>query len=727
MTKPLRPKTLLSLLLITLMAIETKVLKKKDPRLSDYAISYTPNATYAQFIGESAYIIDNSLLIEDITKKLACLWIVTLPKGFGKSFSLGMMKTFLQIEVYKNGTKIPINETIAYHLFRDGYVLHKGEKHELNDKFVILAEKYRSMNYLGRIPIIHLDFQNIDFSDRNSVSKFATPWRYYLYKMYAEMQRAFGRHEYLAEVYTSVIDNTQDDSDKQRAIKNRDIFNQYFSKTQYNAMKIQQGIPLLAELLHQHFNEKVYILIDEYDAPFQSILKCDYITSETAENISNSMSAMFEKMFTNEHVHGGMIAGVMKITDVFSSLGYAQTRSMLNGDLIKRYGFLPEDVEFVRNDLNLQNSMNFDQLAKDYNGYRFCHRGAFKVYNPSWVVQYLNDNIPRQSYWDEEKLVRKVMIKLMDTFTSQKALVALLYGHPVYLKVGKLDFTMEDYFAIRSLLIDNQTDCHQMPNNNRTLEEIVSKFIDYISNRHANERIATLGIKFLFIAGYFTYTARLDILTYQLARLEYISGLPADAPAISVSITIPYPELNELINDVVKTQEALLQFHNYQSHERMQDEFISCVSDMNCDCEQFRVKLQRFYQMMPPPEHNIYRKHIPRFIAGDEALLHRVLSTIALAVPCRTKAFQNIQNTSAPYSFPNLIFVWNDKTTLIECKIGGNSGIARDSAYDLYVKIPPDTQLDSVKVVKAVRINLDLNKTVHIVIDRHTPSPNDNA
>ena len=50
-----------------------------------------------------------------------------------------------------------------------------------------------------------------------------------------------------------------------------------------NKSTLENSLKLLSELLYEYFNERVYILIDEYDAPFNSMVEAEISETNSVE------------------------------------------------------------------------------------------------------------------------------------------------------------------------------------------------------------------------------------------------------------------------------------------------------------------------------------------------------------------------------------------------------------------------------------------------------------
>jgi hypothetical protein len=50
-----------------------------------------------------------------------------------------------------------------------------------------------------------------------------------------------------------------------------------------NKSTLENSLKILSELLYEYFNERVYILIDDYDAPFNSMVEAEISETNSEE------------------------------------------------------------------------------------------------------------------------------------------------------------------------------------------------------------------------------------------------------------------------------------------------------------------------------------------------------------------------------------------------------------------------------------------------------------
>src|SRR5204863_8266851 len=130
--------------------------------------------------------------------------------------------------------------------------------------------------------------------------------------------------------------------------------------------RLVDSLSFLSELLYQYYGNKVYILIDEYDAPIINSYKKEYFE----EVVSLVRDILSEGLKDNIYLQTGILTGVFRIAkaQIFSGLNNIEEFSILDKQLAKYFGFLEEEVDklFKYLDINLENRIEIQKKAKDW-------------------------------------------------------------------------------------------------------------------------------------------------------------------------------------------------------------------------------------------------------------------------------------------------------------------------------------------------------------------------
>ena len=145
---------------------------------------------------------------------------------------------------------------------------------------------------------------------------------------------------------------------------------------------------------YEKYNQKVVILIDEYDKPL-----LDNITNlDTAKEMRDGLYNFYSVIKgSDEFLHFAFLTGVTKFSKVsiFSGLNNIKDIS-LNKDYGNICGYTQNDIETSFAD-HLE-GVDLDKLKLWYNGYNFL---GDKVYNPFDVLLFIQDHFLYKNYWFE--------------------------------------------------------------------------------------------------------------------------------------------------------------------------------------------------------------------------------------------------------------------------------------------------------------------------------------
>ncbi len=179
------------------------------------------------------------------------------------------------------------------------------------------------------------------------------------------------------------------------------VFN-YILKKNIEALKVNIDNDLdipnkLSELIqktYEKYNQKVVVLVDEYDKPI-----LDNITEPIMREYANkSLKAFYEILKrSDKYLKFVFLTGVSKFSKVsiFSGLNNLKDISLEEkfGNIC---GYTHEDIETNFNPL-LQ-GVDLEKLKEWYNGYYFLKD---KVYNPFDILLFISENFTYKNYWFE--------------------------------------------------------------------------------------------------------------------------------------------------------------------------------------------------------------------------------------------------------------------------------------------------------------------------------------
>ncbi|CAA6817792.1 MAG: Unknown protein [uncultured Sulfurovum sp.] len=153
----------------------------------------------------------------------------------------------------------------------------------------------------------------------------------------------------------------------------------------------------LGELIrtaHDKYNQRVVVLIDEYDKPILDNIMSKKLSQEIRDRLKNIYSVIKE---SDQYLKFAFLTGVSKFSKVslFSGLNNLEDIS-----LDERYaticGYTHNDIK--KSFLERLDGVDLEELKKWYNGYNFLGEG---VYNPFDVLLFFSKNKSYSHYWFE--------------------------------------------------------------------------------------------------------------------------------------------------------------------------------------------------------------------------------------------------------------------------------------------------------------------------------------
>ena len=296
------------------------------------------------------YYVDKTKLIEKLINNCGKVNIFTRPHCFGKSLNMSMLKCFFGI-----GTDTS--------LFDDLYISNNKE----------LCEKY-----LGKYPVISLTLKDIEGLNFNeALSNFV---------------ELIG-HE--ANRFEFLLDSDRLSSNDKERYGSLIVLNN--GKYSMDKRTLVNSLELLSSLLHKHYNQRVIILIDEYEVPLHKAFNNGYYD----EMVSLIMSMYANALKGNEALEFAVLTGCLRLPQKIIYGGFNNFRylSILDSRFNDSFGFTENEVKELLAYYNQDDY--FEETKKWYDGYRF---GDVDIYCPWDVISYvdllnISSNKTPQSFW----------------------------------------------------------------------------------------------------------------------------------------------------------------------------------------------------------------------------------------------------------------------------------------------------------------------------------------
>lgn len=342
---------------------------------------------FKSIIDNGYYYVDKTMLIQELLEYRGHVNLFTRPRRFGKTLNISMLRYFFE--------KSDIDHV---DLFQGLKVMKHPE----------------CLKHMGKYPVISITLKS---------GKQSTP---------DLVKKSIGKS--IAEEFRRHADILSMDFQRNRIER---ILNAEGDESDYI-----DALRLLSECLYRSFNQKVIILIDEYDVP----LEHGYFRG-FYEEILDFIRSLFESALkTNPYMEFAMVTGCLRISkeSIFTGLNNLETISINNRLYAEHFGFTEQEVDDMLVYYQLEDRI---QTVKEwYNGYLF---GDTEVYNPWSVVNFVKTaGIDRKAtpnpYWSNtssNNIVRQ-LIERSDA-TVRQEIEQLLDGGSIEKQIYE-DMTYED-------------------------------------------------------------------------------------------------------------------------------------------------------------------------------------------------------------------------------------------------------------------------------------------
>lgn len=321
------------------------------------------------------YYVDKTGMIRDFLDKKTQVTLFTRPRRFGKTLNMDMLRVFF--EKNKEDTSVYFKDKIIW----------------------LCGEEYTS--YQGKYPVIYLSFKDVKCST----------WEETFQHISRLIALECQRHIEL------------EDSDKLN-IHEKQQFTRLASG-EAETVDYQLSLQLLSLLLHKHYEEKVIIIIDEYDTPIQQA-HIDGYYDETIKFMRNFFSGGLKD---NPHLAYGFLTGILRVAkeSIFSGLNNLKICSLLDYEYSQYFGFTKDEVKEMLEYYDVISK--YDEVCEWYDGYLF---GETEIFNPWSVINYIQDRCFPKAFWQSTGS-NDVIGEIIDSATPEiiESLHRLLSGENI--------------------------------------------------------------------------------------------------------------------------------------------------------------------------------------------------------------------------------------------------------------------------------------------------------
>jgi len=294
---------------------------------------------FAEIINSKFTYLDKSLLIKELLEDGSKVILFPRPRRFGKTLNMTMLRCFLDVRDIKKNKD----------LFKDLKVSQYPE----------------ILKHQGIYPVIYLSLKEIKKNNYKSVLA------------------AIGI--LIQSLFTSYEDLKADVPEGQRP-----YFERLLSATA-SEEELVQSLKFLSMILEKKYDQKVWVLIDEYDTPIHAAWESNYY-DEMKSFMQGFLGAGLKD---NTAVYKSILTGILRISKegMFSDLNNVMVYSMLSDFYGSYFGFTEAEVDWICEEADVSGQR--EQVRSWYNGYKF---GNLNIYNP-WSIINFAKNKKLGPYW----------------------------------------------------------------------------------------------------------------------------------------------------------------------------------------------------------------------------------------------------------------------------------------------------------------------------------------
>lgn len=350
---------------------------------------------FESMIKDGYYYVDKTRLIADLLNSGGYVTLFTRPRRFGKSLNMSMLESFFS----------PDSDKAVF----DGL--------KISDETQLCAQ------FMGKFPVIFISLKDIDAADYDMAFQLAVQViNETAYRVYPQMKES------------------------ERLLPEEKELLSRFIRTDLTEAELTASLRILSRLMEKHYEQKVIILIDEYDVPLAKAYENGYY-----DRMLRLIRNLFHQgLKTNSSLKLSALTGCMRISkeSVFTGLNNLIVRSISEVEYDEYFGFTDREVRQMLE--YYECSDLYDTVKEWYDGYRF---GQTDVYCPWDVISYCDrlrtqkDALP-ENFWmnSSENYAVKRFIACSSNPALKGEIESLINGEAVE-KTIRQDLTYDEMYA----------------------------------------------------------------------------------------------------------------------------------------------------------------------------------------------------------------------------------------------------------------------------------------
>ena len=323
---------------------------------------------FREFSTENFYYVDKTMFIKDLLLNWGKVNLFTRPRRFGKTLNMSMLKSFFEA----------------------------GSDPTLFDGLKIAQEKELCEKYMGKFPVISISLKSVDGRSFESASV----------ALRTVIGNEAGRFRFLRN-----SDRLTDD-EKEAYAQLTEVGSSQGGIYTMTEKIAEASLKTLSQLLARHYDQRVILLIDEYDVPLDKAFQSGYYD----EMVSLIRNLLGNALKTNDSLYFAVLTGCLRISkeSIFTGLNNLKVHTISDVRYDEYFGFTDADVDEMLAFYGL--SSYKDVICDWYDGYRF---GDTDVYCPWDVINYCDELLADpcaepENYWANTSgndLIRRLLKK----------------------------------------------------------------------------------------------------------------------------------------------------------------------------------------------------------------------------------------------------------------------------------------------------------------------------
>jgi len=293
------------------------------------------------------FYIDKTDFIREWWEYADKVTLITRPRRFGKTLNMSMTECFFSTK-YAGRSDLFEGLSIWEEQSPDG------------------EYPYRKLQ--GTFPVIFLSFANVK----------ATTYKEMLFKITEVITDLYNKNDYLLE------GNLLNEREQK-----------YFQEIglRMNSEIAAGAIRSMAGFMQRYYNQKVIIILDEYDTPMQDAWISGY-WEETASFFSGLFNSTFK---TNEYLERGLITGITRVAreSIFTGMNNLDVITTTSNEYATSFGFTEKEVFTALEDAGL--GAEKEKVKRWYDGFTFG--SCTDIYNPWSIVSFIKKKGKYDTYW----------------------------------------------------------------------------------------------------------------------------------------------------------------------------------------------------------------------------------------------------------------------------------------------------------------------------------------